>query len=80
VIDRQKAKARALVARLYRKAETTTDADLRTLIEDAAVMIDEYQAGLTLATPHPLTGYALAHSQVRAQIDPTTNDLEEIAA
>lgn len=74
MIDRQKAKARAIVARLYRKAETTPDADLRTLIEDAAVLIDEYQAGLTLATPHPLTGYAL----VRALTN--TNIREEIAA
>lgn len=80
MIDRDKTRARMLVAQLHDTAQRTADTALRTMLEDAAVLLDEYQAGLTLATPHPLTGMAVVHSQACVQIDPTTNDLEEIAA
>lgn len=80
MIDQNKGLARDLVDRLYAAADRAGNSDLRELLEDAAVLLDGYQAGLELAAPHPLTGYALVPSQARAQIDTTTNNLEEIAA
>lgn len=81
MIDRTKTKARLIVAQLHDVAQREQDGTLRTLLEDAAVLLDEYQAGLTLATPHPLTGMTLVHSQVLAQIDMDHIDItEEIAS
>lgn len=77
MIDRNKTRARLLVAQLYDVAEREKDLALRGLLEQAAVLLDEYQAGLSLATPHPLTGMALVHGQVLAQIDMDHIDITE---
>jgi hypothetical protein len=81
MIDRDKTRARLLVAQLHDTGQRTADTALRTMLEDAAVLLDEYQAGLTLATPHPLTGMAVVHSQACVQIDMDHIDItEEIPA
>jgi len=80
MIDQNNGLARYLVDRLHAAAARAGNSELRELLQDSAALLDGYQAGLELAAPHPLTGYALVHSQKRAQIDTITNDLEEIAA
>lgn len=74
MIDQNKGLARVLVDRLHAAAARAGNSELRKLLEDAAVLLDGYQAGLELAAPNPLTGYAL----VRAMTD--TNNRKEIAA
>lgn len=80
MIDREQVRARALVAQLHDAAKRAGDGELRHLLEQSALLIDEYQAGHALATPHPLTGMALVHSQLLAHIDIEHITLEEIAA
>lgn len=64
-IDHDRSRARHLVAELHQIAERSTG-DLRDTLQEAACLLDGYQAGLSLATPHPATGYALVTSQQRA--------------
>ena len=80
MIDRNKPQAQLIVAQLHDVAQRTQGSALRTLLEDAAVLLDEYQAGLALATPHPITGMALVPSHVRALLDATHNDIEEMTS
>ncbi|TVO57560.1 hypothetical protein [Denitromonas halophila] len=65
----ERAKFQAMAATLHARAATLRadghDADAA-LIEDAAVMIDCAQAGLSVFAPHPLTGLRLA-AEVIAQ-------------
>jgi len=71
--------ARALVDRLHSAAKRARTGDLRELLEQSAVLLDEYQAGMTLATPNPLLGYALVNDQVRVQeLDIETITVPEI--
>ena len=79
-IDEAKPRARLLVERLYDVAKRVPEGDLRNLLEQAAVLLDEYQAGMTLATPNPLLGYALVHHGMRVQeLDIETIEAQEIA-
>ena len=81
MIDREKPRALLLVAQLHDTAERAHDGALRGLLQQAALLLDEYQAGHALVTPHPLTGMALVPSQVLAQIDMDHIDItEEIPA
>lgn len=56
-IDESKARARELVQKLYEVAARSPG--LRPLLEEAACLLDGYQAGLELSTPHRSTGYVL---------------------
>ncbi len=58
-INNAKAEARDLVDGLHFEA-TRHSGGMRDLLERAACLLDAYQAGLELATPHPATGYRLA--------------------
>ena len=79
-IDEAKPLARALVDRLHAAAARAGSGELRSLLEQAAVLLDEYQAGMTLATPNPLLGYALVHHGMRVQeLDIETIEAQEIA-
>jgi len=77
MIDRQKLQAKALVARLHAAADRA-EGNLQEVLQDAAVLLDEYQAGLALAMPHPLTGYALCRVMPNAAAPSPTAEREEI--
>lgn len=60
--DQDRAAARLLVERLHSvAAELRLDGYLKSaaVVEEGAALLDAYQAGLALATPHLLTGYVL---------------------
>lgn len=57
-IDESKTRARELVEKLHDIAGRA-HGSLRETIEEAACMLDGYQAGLDLVTPHRITGYVL---------------------
>lgn len=59
MVDESRMKARELVEKLHDTAGRASPR-LRAMLEEAACLLDEFQAGLTLATPHLLTGYVLA--------------------
>lgn len=73
--DNRKA-ARAMVETLHRCSERAHLPETRALLRQAAVLLDEYQSGLSLATPHISTGYALVTTAQRALI----LDIETTAA
>lgn len=52
--DAQRARVKELVDMLHEAADGTAILSRKTMA-DAAVYLDEYQAGILLATPHPLT-------------------------
>lgn len=58
MIDHDKHRARHIVAELHDIADASVGA-LRTTLQDAAVLLDHYQAGHSLATPALHTGYRL---------------------
>lgn len=70
-IDDQKADARVLVDYLHTLSDRLGDRRLA----EAAACLDGYQAGISLATPHPATGYALHRLDRcpcdRAALDPS---------
>lgn len=72
-VDAQKATAADYVEFLHELAESIGNAR----IADAAACLDGYRAGLTLATPHPHTGYTLVRSGAGARVD-TTQPPDEI--
>lgn len=57
-IDESKARARELVEQLHAIAGRA-HGSLRDTLEEAACLLDGYQAGLELSTPHRSTGYVL---------------------
>lgn len=69
MIDDGKNETRALVERLYDAAKRAGVGPLREMLETAALKLDEYQAGLALATPHALTGMSLIHTRLLEQLD-----------
>ena len=84
MIDHDRHRARELVEALHAVSEHAANDDpgseLAELLQDAAVMLDSYQAGLILATPHPATGYALVTHEQRGQILDTENQSQQEAA
>ncbi|MCB1908121.1 MAG: hypothetical protein KDH15_12165 [Rhodocyclaceae bacterium] len=64
-IDAQKATAADYVEFLHKLARDLNDP----VIADAAACLDGYRAGLTLATPHPHTGYTLVRTGAGATVD-----------
>lgn len=74
MIDREKSEAKEVVSRLHTMAKTHTMN--RGLLEQAACLLDSYQAGLAIATPHICSGYALVTTHQRAQL----LDIETTAA
>lgn len=83
MINHDRNRARELVEALHAVAEHAANDDpgseLAQLLQDAAVLLDSYQAGLILATPHPATGYALVTHEQRARILDTENQHQEAA-
>lgn len=71
-IDHDRHRARHLVAELHQIAERSTG-DLRDTLQEAACLLNSYQAGLSLATPHPATGHALVPHAQRATLLDTAN-------
>lgn len=68
-IDERQPAARQAVENLHAYARFFADPRspfrseaLAQVLSDAAVLLDEYQAGIALATPHALTGMALVGS------------------
>lgn len=55
-VDEYREEARRLVKELHDLADSLGSMPDGQLIADAAALIDTYQAGVTLVTPHPLTG------------------------
>lgn len=64
-IDNSKTEARQIVAGLHFEADRTSGG-MRDLLERAACLLDAYQAGLELATPHPATGCRIVINEVSA--------------
>jgi len=58
MVDESRTKARELVEQLH-DAASRASPRLRAMLEEAACLLDAYQAGLTLSTPHRTTGYVL---------------------
>lgn len=80
MINEDRNRARHVVAELHEVASRTSG-ELRTLLEEAACLLDGYQAGLSLVTPHPSSGYALVTDAQRALIlDIETNEIAREAA
>lgn len=82
-IDETQEHDRLLVATLHEIAQRS-NGRLASVLRDAACALDGYRAGLTLATPHPLTGYRLVSTAVSDLLDfaPTSSlchDEEELA-
>ncbi len=84
MIDHARNHARELVEALHAVADhakaDTPGSDLAQLLQDAAVLLDSYQAGITLAMPHPSTGYALVTHEQRARILDAETPPQEHAA
>src|SRR5574337_1725650 len=81
-IDETQEHDRLLVATRHEIA-LRSNGRLASVLHDAACTLDGYRAGLTLATPHPLTGYRLVSTAV-SDLDfaPTSSlchDEEELA-
>src|SRR5574337_806973 len=81
-IDETQEHDRLLVATLHEIA-LRSNGRLASVLHDAACTLDGYRAGLTLATPNPLTGYRLVSTAV-SDLDfaPTSSlchDEEELA-
>lgn len=68
MIDLEKAEAKALVTELHALADATTNTTIRVAMRQAACLLDSYQAGLAIATPHICSGYALVTTHQRAQL------------
>lgn len=69
----------SIVEQLHDIAHRATGG-LRDTLEQAAAMLDGYQAGLILATPHPCTGYVLVRAGCRAKLGGQAPHSEERAA
>src|SRR5574337_519810 len=81
-LDETQEHDRLLVATLHEIA-LRSNGRLASVLHDAACTLDGYRAGLTLATPNPLTGYRLVSTAV-SDLDfaPTSSlchDEEELA-
>ena len=61
VPNEEQSGAQRLIAKLYALSDelSAERPDAAELIGEAAAMLDAYQAGLILVTPHALTGYVL---------------------
>ena len=79
MIDENRHRARHVVAELHASADRATG-KFAELLREAACLLDGYQAGLQLATPHPATGYALVTHEQRALILDTENQSQQEAA
>jgi len=77
--DAEQPDARQLVDHLHDIASRATG-DLRDTLADVAALLDGYQAGLILATPHACTGYVLVRAGCRAKLGAVATQSREHAA
>ncbi len=80
MIDADKHDARAIVDQLHAVADSMTACSLQNLLREAAVLLDGYQAGINIATPHPATGYALVERAKQPLIDELQHIIDQEAA
>lgn len=65
MIDAERHRARHVVAELHAVADRATG-EFAQLLAEAACLLDGYQAGLHIATPHPASGYTIVSDPERA--------------
>lgn len=68
LVDEHKATAQDHVRRLHELSRNSTSFYKKTVLERAAVLLDEYQAGGYLATPCPQSGWVLVPATVLPKV------------